>query len=83
MSLGTSLGLSPDLALSFSVQQRFVNETRLDGTKVVGSSLELGNLRMGATYTLTSTAAFDFGVAMGLTRDAPDYSLTGTLIQRF
>lgn len=83
VSLGTSLGLSPDLALSFSVQQRFVNETQLDGAKVPGSSLELGNLRMGATYTLTSAAAFDFGVAIGLTRDAPDYSLTGTLIQRF
>jgi hypothetical protein len=83
VSLGTALALSPDLALNFSVQQRFVQETKVNGVKAPGSSLELGNLRLGATYTLTAATAVDFGLGMGLTRDAPDYSLAGTFIQRF
>jgi hypothetical protein len=83
LSLGTALGLSPDLALNFSVQQRFVQSTKVNGTEVAGSSQELGSLRLGATYTLTAAAAVDFGVGIGLTRDAPDYALAGSFIQRF
>ena len=83
VSLGTALGLSPDLALNFSVQQRFVQATRLNGTELPGSSVELGSLRLGATYTLTASAAIDFGVGIGLTRDAPDYTVAGSFIQRF
>lgn len=82
-NLGSALALTPESTVNVSWEQRFTDRTKLAGEKVPGSAVTVGNLRFGITYALSSSVVLDLGVAVGLTRDAPDVQAMVALPIRF
>jgi hypothetical protein len=76
LSVGTALALSSQFAISLAWDQRYTTHTQINGVEVPGSTSEAGTLRVGATYAFSRSTAMDFGVGIGLTRDAPDVQAT-------
>lgn len=70
--LGMAVALNLETSLNFSWSQGWFNRTRVVGEEVVGTSRRPGSLRIGATYVPAPGRNIDFGVAFGLTDDAPD-----------
>lgn len=67
------------LSISFSDKLSARASTRYkDGSwiKVIGSDANAGSLNLGVTYALTSRATFVSMLGIGLTPDAPDFSLS-------
>lgn len=83
LNLGLALALNLDTSISFVWEQRFFDRTELNGTKIPGSALYPGNLRIGATYTFTPQVSLDVSVVIGLTRDAPDVQAVVAIPIRF
>lgn len=71
---GLSLALNRDLSLSFGYGNSFVLDSRLNGNKAVGSSLNQASLNMGIAYAITEKRALNISFSDGLTHDSPDYS---------
>ncbi|MES2208325.1 MAG: transporter [Pseudomonadota bacterium] len=81
--LGTSVALSNSLALSFGYEQRWTGKSKINGVEAPGSSLEVGTFKTGSTFALTKDRSLDVSIGMGLTRDAPSYSLSVAMPIRF
>ncbi len=66
------------LSISFSDKLSARASTRYKGgkwVKMIGSDANAGTLNLGVTYALTSKATFVSMLGVGLTPDAPDFSL--------
>lgn len=83
VNLGLALALNLDTSINFVWEQRFIEGSEINGSKIPGSTLFPGNLRIGATYTFTPTVSLDVSVAIGLTRDAPDVQTIVAIPIRF
>jgi hypothetical protein len=81
--LGTSIALSNAMALSFGYDQRWVGTTQVNGATSAGSTLEIGTFKVGSTFAFAKNKSLDISLGMGLTRDAPSYSLTVAMPIRF
>ena len=80
-------GVSGNLGFAFALNRRFsfslgYEHTYLYGVKseiggnlITGDRLQVGSLLMGMSYRLTERQAFNFNLAMGVTKDAPDVSI--------
>ncbi len=68
----TSLSISFSDRMSARASTRFKNGK---WTKIIGSDGNAGTLNLGVTYALTSKATFVSMLGIGLTPDAPDFSL--------
>lgn len=68
----TSLSISFSDKLSARASTRFKNG---QWQKVIGSDANAGTLNLGVTYALTSNATLVSMLGIGLTPDAPDFSL--------
>jgi hypothetical protein len=82
-SFGTVLAASPETSLRFFVDQHFVDTAERAGQPVPGSDQVVAVLRIGASSTLTSRVLADVDVGIGLTRSAPDFSITVAFPLRF
>jgi uncharacterized coiled-coil protein SlyX len=81
--LGAFLATSPDTSLQLSLAQDFVNDTRRAGRVIKDSDQVLGVLNLGASSILGHNVLLDIVGGIGLTDEAPDYSLTVSLPIRF
>jgi hypothetical protein len=82
-AVGTTLALNRDIALSFGFDGQWTQASTLNNVTVNGSSFNVGNMTLGMTYQLWPGRRLDMGFAAGLTRDAPDYSVTLSMPFRF
>lgn len=67
------------LSLSFSDRISARASTRYDGAdwvKIIGSDANIGTLNFGVTYALNPKTTFVTMLGIGITPDAPDFSLT-------
>lgn len=69
----TSLSISFSDKLSARASTRYKNG---QWVKVIGSDANAGTLNLGVTYALTNKATFVSMLGVGLTPDAPDFSLS-------
>ncbi len=69
----TSLSISFSDRLSARASTRYKNG---QWVKIIGSDGNAGTLNLGVTYALTSKATFVSMLGVGLTPDAPDFSLS-------
>jgi hypothetical protein len=81
--LGTVLAASPDTSLRFILDQRFGDEFEVDGETLSGSDTVQSTLFLGASSLLGRRVLLDVSAGVGLTDDAPDYSVTVALPIRF
>jgi Putative MetA-pathway of phenol degradation len=82
-NIGTVLAASPETSLRFFLEQSFINEIEIDGRKIDGSDLVVGSLNVGGSVILGPRLLLDVVAGVGLTDDAPDYSVTVSLPFRF
>lgn len=76
-NFGMGLGLNEKMSLSLGYDQNSVGKTKINGqTPADAVRLQLGTLLVGFSYRLTSTENLNFTLGVGVTRDAPDVTLS-------
>ncbi|MGH7737059.1 MAG: hypothetical protein ACREMP_04230 [Candidatus Tyrphobacter sp.] len=80
ITLGTAFSLNDKVSTSFSLQDTIVTPTRErpDGGKwstVIGSTLNAAVFNIGTTYSTSPTTYWQAIVGIGMTQDAPNFSL--------
>ena len=73
---GVALSLNMDTSLSIGWEQRFTQNTEVDGQEIPGSYLNSGSLAFGVSHTTFSGRTYDISTNIGLTRDSPDAQIT-------
>ena len=74
-ALGVSLAVSPESSLSMTVENQFFSETEIDGDEVDGSDFTSSVLNLGASTILTEGILLSVFTGIGITDDAPDYTV--------
>ncbi len=74
--LGLAISLNLDTSVSFAFDQQYTSASKLDGSRLPGSSLVTGTFNVGASYAVTPDSTFDFGVRIGVTADSPDLQVS-------
>jgi hypothetical protein len=82
-SLGTVLAASPETSLRFFLSQTFTDELEVDGREIEGTDQVSTSLFIGVSSIVAPRVLFDVAAGIGLTEDAPDYSITASLPIRF
>lgn len=76
-NLGIGLGLNDKISLSFGYNQDSVGKTKINGIEAPDAvRLELGTLLIGGSYRMTPTQNLNVSLGVGVTRDAPDVTLS-------
>lgn len=82
LSIGVSLAASPETSLSFLLNQSFVDDFEVNNRKIPGSDQYVGVMSIGASSVLGHGLFLNLTAGIGLTDDAPDYSVGLTLTKR-
>jgi hypothetical protein len=82
-NLGVSMASSPSTSLSIAIAQSFRQDFRVDNNRVDGSSTDSAILLFGASSVLGRHTLLAVSAGIGLTDDAPDYTLSFSLPIRF
>ena len=69
--LGSILALNTETSVTLGWDQRFTQETKLNGTRLPASYLVEGSLRIGTSYTYAPGKQLDLSFGVGLTPDTP------------
>ncbi len=83
LTLGTSLAVSPETALSVALAQSFAEETKVNGVPLRDSSQVSSTLFFGASSLLSRNALLSVAFGVGLTEGAPDYTVSASIPFRF
>ena len=76
-SVGMGMALNDKASLSIGYDQSLVGTTSENGVKVPGSTkVWLGSLLIGGSYRLNEKRTLNFTLAVGVTRDTPDATVT-------
>ncbi|QUD90486.1 hypothetical protein [Phenylobacterium montanum] len=77
--LGGLLSVSPETSLSMSLVQDFRDRTTVNGAGIAGSDQVSSVLQFGLDQVLTRKLLLDVSLGVGVTRDAPNYTLMVSL----
>lgn len=83
LSGGVALSLNYDLALNFSFAQSWSYTSRINGNVLANSASNSITFRMGGIWRLSRKTSIDISGTMGLSPDAPDYTLAVRIPWRF
>lgn len=76
-NFGLGLGLNEKMSLSLGYDHNSVAATKINGqTPADAVRLQLGTMLVGVSYRLTPTSNLNFTLGVGVTRDAPDVTLS-------
>jgi hypothetical protein len=81
--LGTFLATSPNTSLQISLDQTFTDDVKFKGDKIKDSDQVSSTLNLGISSILARNVLLQLVGSVGLTPDAPDYSVTVSLPIRF
>jgi hypothetical protein len=82
-SVGALLAASPETSLRIVLNQTFVNELEVGDRAISGSDQVIGTLNFGASSIIGRGKFLDLTAGMGLTDEAPDYSIGISVSIRF
>ena len=74
-SVGALLAASPETSLRVILNQTFVNELEIGDRAIGGSDQVFGTLNFGASSIIGRGKFLDLTAGIGLTDEAPDYSV--------
>jgi TolA-binding protein len=83
VGIGAVLAASPETSLRFIFDQTFLSESEFEGEEIEGSDARSGVLTLGASSILWRGIFLDVAVGIGVTDEAPDYSVLVSLPVRF
>ena len=75
ISLGTGLAVSPASSLFGSINHRSISEIEIGGETVAGSDLDVTSLTIGFSTILSRGTLLNLYSEVGMSDDAPDYSI--------
>jgi hypothetical protein len=75
LRVGTLLAASPDTSLRFLFDVNFGQRLSIANTPVAGSDTVASIFEIGASAILSRSTLLDFAVDIGMTRDAPDFTV--------
>ncbi|HZC00943.1 MAG TPA: hypothetical protein VE844_06155, partial [Gammaproteobacteria bacterium] len=81
--VGALLGASPETSLRIVLNQTFVNEQEVGDRALRGSDAVIGTLSFGASSIIGRGKFLSLSAGIGLTDEAPDYSVGISLAVRF
>lgn len=81
--LGTMMAASPRTSIRGAFEVGRTGRTEVNGVVIRGSDTAVATLQIGLATLLSRRTLLDIQVAIGVTRDAPDFSLTVALPIRF
>ena len=79
LSFGTALAVSPESSLFGSITQRSRLKTKISGESVTGSDIDAVTMNFGLSTILSRGTLLTLFSEIGMSADAPDYSLGFTL----
>ncbi|MEL6769321.1 MAG: hypothetical protein AAFP17_19245, partial [Pseudomonadota bacterium] len=79
VGVGAFLALSPETSLNMSLGASYRGETRFDGRPIEGSEQRSATASFGISSVLDKDVLLNFSVGVGLTEDAPDFSINLSL----
>lgn len=79
LDLGTVVALSPDTSLTFALSQEFRSRSNFNGVGAPGTDTTASVLQIGLGQVLTPRILLDLNVGVGLSHDAPDYTVQVSL----
>jgi hypothetical protein len=83
LNLGAVLAVSPATSMTFGLAQEFSGRSQVDRIGVPGTDTAAASLQLGFDRVLTPQLLLDLTLGVGLTRDAPDYTVQVSLPYRF
>jgi hypothetical protein len=83
LNLGMALALNLDTSLSFNYQYQHTLEAEIERQDIRGSDVQTSMFTIGLSKAKGSLYAVDVDLAIGLTRDTPDFQLTLAFPFRF
>jgi hypothetical protein len=83
LDLGGVLAVSPQTSLTLGFSQAFTGQTVINGISVPGTDRVPAALDFGVDYVLRPNTLLDFSLGVGVTNDAPNYSVLVSLPIRF
>ena len=78
-TLGAFLATSPNTSLQMTLDQAFADDTKFKGNKIKDSDQVSSTLNLGVSSILARNVLLQLVGGVGLTPDAPDYSITVSL----
>jgi hypothetical protein len=82
-TLGVVLAASPETSLRVVLNQVFVDNVEVGGSAIRGTDQVIGTLNFGASSIIGRGILLDFTTGIGLTRNAPDYSVGASFAMRY
>lgn len=82
-SIGAFLAASPETSLRFLLNQSFADDHRRGGEVINGTDATASTLSIGAASLLGRGVLVDISAGIGLTEDAPDYTVQLSVPIRF
>jgi hypothetical protein len=82
-NVGAAMSINPEMSLNAGWQQSFTRSTTLNYSRVPGSFLNEGLLRIGSTFMYMPGRVVDVGLGIGMTRDTPDFQFSVSFPFRF
>lgn len=82
LSVATFLAASPSTSLKFSMDQLFIDETKVNNKKLIGSDQTIALLNLGISSSINPKTFLSFSVSAGLTESSPDYAVNLSLSTR-
>lgn len=83
LTLGANLAASPESSLSFSLVQSYQDDFEVDGQQLDASDRFEASLGVGVSTILSRNKLLSVSGLIGVTNDAPDYSLIVSMPIRF
>lgn len=75
-NFGSYIALNPQTSLNFAISMAYQRETRLDGNPLAGSDRKIASLIIGGSTLIARGTLLNLSVAVGLSKDANDFSVT-------
>ncbi|GAB4175860.1 MAG: hypothetical protein Tsb0017_09990 [Geothermobacteraceae bacterium] len=75
LGIGMAYALNDRLTTSLSFQERYTFETEQNGQDIMDSDANVGTAYLGATYAAGDNVALSLSLGIGVTDDAPDFSI--------
>ncbi|MEZ5858348.1 MAG: transporter, partial [Geminicoccaceae bacterium] len=83
LSLGAALALSPETSLNVALNQTYSDDIEVNGEKINGSDQLAASFDFGGSAIIAPRTLFRLNTSIGLTDDAPDYTVRATVAYRF
>ncbi|MGZ4955819.1 MAG: transporter, partial [Methylobacter sp.] len=75
LSFGLGFGINERSSYSLGYSHKHVFDSQINGTKIQGSTLDIGQLLVGYSFKYSKRTTFNLSLGVGTTTDSQDVTL--------